>query len=113
MAGSIRTIRQIIPTEDVQMGPITIGQPLPTPKVRQISPFLLLHHLGPLTVAPGENPMDIGAHPHRGFAPVTFVYEGQVAHQDSLGNERIVKAGGVQWMSAGSGIVHAESAGQQ
>ena len=113
MAGSIRNIRQIIPTEDVQMGPITIGQPLPTSKVRQISPFLLLHHLGPLEVAPGSNPMDIGAHPHRGFAPVTFVFQGEVAHQDSLGNERIVKAGGVQWMSAGSGIVHAEAAGSE
>ncbi len=112
MAESIRSIRQIIPTEDVQMGPLTIGQPLPTNKVRQISPFLLLHHLGPLPVNPGHNPMDIGAHPHRGFAPVTFVYQGEVAHKDSLGNERLVKAGGVQWMSAGSGIVHAEAAGE-
>ena len=108
-----RTIKQIIDTKDVMMGDIAVGQPLPASGVRQISPFLLLHHLGPLQIAPGENPMDIGAHPHRGFAPVTFVYEGQVAHKDSLGNHRVVSSGGVQWMSAGKGIVHAESVAEQ
>jgi redox-sensitive bicupin YhaK (pirin superfamily) len=108
-----RTIKQIITTEDVMMGDVKVGQPLPTPQVRQISPFLLLHHLGPIQITPGINPMDIGAHPHRGFAPVTFVYAGQVEHHDSLGNHQVVSSGGVQWMSAGSGIVHAESAGSE
>ncbi len=108
---SIRTIKQIITTEDVMMGEVKVGQPLPTAQVRQISPFLLLHHLGPIQIKPGTNPMDIGAHPHRGFAPVTFVYAGQVEHRDSLGNHQVVSSGGVQWMSAGSGIVHAESVG--
>ena len=108
---SLRTIKQIITTQDVMMGDIKVGQPLPTRQVKQISPFLLLHHLGPVDIKPGENPMDIGPHPHRGFAPVTFVFQGQVAHSDSLGNTRMVSSGGVQWMSAGSGLVHAESAG--
>ena len=109
----MRTIKQIITTEDVMMGEVKVGQPLPTRQVRQISPFLLLHHVGPLEIKPGENPMDIGAHPHRGFAPVSFVYSGQVEHLDSLGNKRMVHSGGVQWMSAGSGIVHAESVGAE
>ncbi|GJM30770.1 MAG: quercetin 2,3-dioxygenase [Cyclobacteriaceae bacterium] len=109
----MRTIKQIIDTQDVMMGDIKVGQPLPTENVRQISPFLLLHHLGPIEISPGENPMDIGPHPHRGFAPVTFVFEGHVAHTDSLGNQRVVSKGGVQWMSAGRGIVHAESVGQE
>ncbi len=108
-----KTIKQVIPTEDVVMGNLTIGQPLPTQKVKQVSPFLLLHHLGPLEVEPGKNPMDIGPHPHRGFAPVTFVFSGEVAHRDSLGNEQVVSGGGVQWMSAGSGIVHSEQAGSE
>lgn len=108
----LRTIKQILDTRDVMMGQVAVGQPLPAPKVKQISPFLLLHHLGPLQIKPGDNPMDIGAHPHRGFAPVTFVYEGQVAHSDSLGNKQVVSSGGVQWMSAGKGIVHAESVGE-
>ncbi|MDH3711955.1 MAG: pirin family protein, partial [Cyclobacteriaceae bacterium] len=113
MSSALRSIRQIIPTEDVQMGSLTIGQPLPTAKVEQISPFLLLHHLGPIEVSPGQNPMEIGAHPHRGFAPVTFVFSGEVAHEDSLGNQRVVSNGGVQWMSAGSGIIHSEFAGEE
>lgn len=108
----MRTIKQILDTKDVMMGETKVGQPLPATGVRQISPFLLLHHLGPIDIKPGENPMDIGPHPHRGFAPVTFVYEGQVGHSDSLGNHRIVSTGGVQWMSAGKGIVHAESVGE-
>jgi len=109
----MRTVKGIIDTQDVMMGEVKVGQPLPTQGIRQISPFLLLHHLGPIAIKPGENPMDIGPHPHRGFAPVTFVFSGEVAHSDSLGNERIVSSGGVQWMSAGKGIVHAESVGQQ
>ncbi len=113
MSESIRSIKQVIDTVDVQMGPITLGQPLPTSKVKQISPFLLLHHLGPIKVTPGKSPMEIGAHPHRGFAPVTFVFSGEVSHGDSLGNHRVVKSGGVQWMSAGSGIVHSEDAGAE
>ncbi len=108
----MRTIKGIIDTQDIMMGDVQVGQPLPSQGVRQISPFLLLHHLGPIDIKPGENPMDIGAHPHRGFAPVTFVYQGQVSHSDSLGNNRIVSTGGVQWMSAGKGIVHAESVGR-
>lgn len=108
----MRTVKQIIDTQDVMMGEVKVGQPLPTPGVRQISPFLLLHHLGPINIEPGENPMDIGPHPHRGFAPVTFVFQGQVSHADSLGNQRIVSTGGVQWMSAGKGIVHSESIGE-
>ena len=108
-----RSVKQIIDTQDVMMGDVAVGQPLPIPGLKQISPFLLLHHLGPIDIKPGENPMDIGAHPHRGFAPITFVYNGEVAHSDSLGNERIVSSGGVQWMSAGKGIVHAESVGAE
>jgi len=108
----MRTIKQILDTTDVMMGDIKVGQPLPASKVRQISPFILLHHLGPINIKSGENPMDIGPHPHRGFAPVTFVFEGQVAHNDSLGNKQVVSRGGVQWMSAGKGIVHAESVGE-
>ena len=67
MVNKIRTIKQIITTEDVMMGDVKVGQPLPTQQVRQISPFLLLHHLGPIQITPGVNPMDIGAHPHRGL----------------------------------------------
>lgn len=92
----------------VNMGEIRLRQPIPQGSTQQIGPFLLLHHAGPYKIEPGQNPMDIGPHPHRGFDPVTFVFQGAVHHRDSLGNDQTVRTGGVQWIRAGSGIIHAE-----
>ena len=104
-----RTITQRLPSQPVRMGHLTILQPLPAAEVNQISPFLLLHHLD-VDVEAGVDPLGIGPHPHRGFEPVTFVFDGAVAHRDSRGHEGIVGPGGVQWMTAGMGIVHSEGA---
>ncbi len=104
-----RSIKKVVLSPDVQMGPITLKQPLPIGNIQQIDPFLLLHHIGPKTQTPGgKKAMDIGAHPHRGFEPVTFIFKGEIHHRDSRGNNSIIKAGGVQWMTAGMGIVHSE-----
>jgi len=92
------------------MGSFQVKQPLPTQKVPQISPFLLLHHFGPIKVEPGFDPIDLGPHPHRGFEPVTFLYQGGIRHKDSLGNEGILEAGDIQWMTSGRGIIHSERA---
>jgi redox-sensitive bicupin YhaK (pirin superfamily) len=94
----------------IDMGSFQVKQPFPTQKVPQISPFLLLHHFGPIKVAPGRDPIDLGPHPHRGFEPVTFLYQGGIRHKDSLGNEGILEAGDIQWMTAGRGIIHSERA---
>lgn len=103
-----RTIDHILKSEVTNMGGISIKQALPTQRVAQISPFLLLHHFGPVEVEPGIEPMDVGPHPHRGFAPVTFLYSGGLRHKDSRGNEGVLEAGDVQWMNAGRGIIHSE-----
>jgi len=92
----------------VMMGSIRLRQPLPTNEIEMIDPFILLHHFGPFVVNEVINPLDLGPHPHRGFEPVTFVLQGEQLHRDSLGNESTVKAGDVQWTTAGRGIVHAE-----
>lgn len=105
-----KTVKQIIDSQDVMMGNTRIGQPIPSSKVDQIDPFLLLHHGGPKVVQPGRSPLDVGPHPHRGFEPVTFVFKGYVGHKDSQGNDQVVGPGGVQWMTAGRGIVHSEIA---
>ena len=108
-----RTVKGVVFSEDVNMGPITLKQPLPLGNLQQVDPFLLLHHVGPKTQAPGgKNIMGIGAHPHRGFEPVTFIFSGDIHHKDSQGNDSIIRGGGVQWMTAGSGIVHSESASE-
>ena len=104
-----RTIKEIIAAPMVNMGGIFLRQPLPHRKVDQIDPFLLIHH-GALPVKKGKSQSEagVGPHPHRGFSPVTFVFKGEVQHQDSLGNNAIVKEGGTQWMHSGKGIIHSE-----
>jgi hypothetical protein len=105
------TTHKIIVADDIRMGDIKLKQPLPTRELKQVDPFLLLHHVGPLDQQPGERSvLDIGGHPHRGFEPVTFIFKGKVHHRDSRGNDSIINSGGVQWMTAGMGIVHSESA---
>ncbi len=107
-----RDIDKVITAGKVQMGHNTIAQPLPAAGVRQVDPFLLIHHAGPEIYKPGENALQVDAHPHRGFEPVTFVFNGEVEHKDSLGNNSVIGPGGVQWITAGKGIVHSEKASQ-
>lgn len=87
------------------MGGMPIRQPFPTNNVQQIDPFLLLHHHKTTAGEPFEG---VGAHPHRGFSPVSFIFEGSLRHQDSRGNDSMISAGGIQWMNAGMGIIHSE-----
>ena len=75
---------------------------------KQLSPFLLLDHAGPAEFAPATKPRGVGQHPHRGFETVSIVYEGEVAHRDSTGQGGVIGPGDVQWMTAGSGILHEE-----
>ncbi|HMO37992.1 MAG TPA: pirin family protein [Saprospiraceae bacterium] len=103
-----RSIAHILKGEKLNVGAADVKQPLPTTRVDQISPFLLLHHFGPNEAAPGEDPLGVGPHPHRGFEPVTFLYRGGIRHKDSRGNEGILADGDVQWMTAGMGIIHSE-----
>lgn len=92
----------------VNMGPIRLRQPIPTQGIEQVDPFLLLHHYGPYAISEFNNPFDLGPHPHRGFEPITLLFKGEQLHRDSLGNEMLVRAGDVQWTTAGRGIIHAE-----
>ncbi|MBD1397752.1 pirin family protein [Pontibacter sp. JH31] len=104
-----RTVARLLYAEEVDMGGLPVRQPLPTSQVEQHDPFLLLHHhlaTIPATAIPHKS--GVGPHPHRGFSPVTFVYQGGVHHRDSRGNDSVVYAGGTQWMNAGMGIVHSE-----
>ena len=83
-------------------------RPVPGAGLEQVDPFLFLNHHGPQTYPPGNNGLPFGPHPHRGFETVTFILEGSLAHHDTGGGESIVEEGGVQWMTAGSGLTHAE-----
>ncbi|QTD37517.1 pirin family protein [Polaribacter batillariae] len=104
-----KTIQHKVTSPLVNMGPIKLRQPLPTKGIENVDPFLLLHHYGPYAISEFNNPFDLGPHPHRGFEPITLLFKGEQLHRDSLGNEMVVKAGGVQWTTAGRGIIHAEA----
>ncbi|MGK0412524.1 MAG: redox-sensitive bicupin YhaK (pirin superfamily) [Polaribacter sp.] len=103
-----KTVQHKVASPMVNMGPIKLRQPLPTEGIENVDPFLLLHHYGPYAISEFSNPFDLGPHPHRGFEPITLLFKGEQLHRDSLGNDMVVKAGGVQWTTAGHGIVHAE-----
>src|ERR1041384_173356 len=85
-----------------------VRRPLPAPGLPALDPFLLIDEMGPVEYGPGEA---VGApdHPHRGFETVTYVLEGEVVHEDSAGHRGTIKPGGVQWMTAGGGIIHSET----
>ena len=104
-----KNIFRLLPAQTIDMGGIPVKQALPTQQVPNLDPFLLLHH-GQFELL-DDRPariQGVGPHPHRGFSPVTFVVAGEVHHQDSRGNSQVAKAGDVQWMHAGMGIIHSE-----
>jgi quercetin 2,3-dioxygenase len=105
----MKTIRKLISAPKVNMGGIILDQPLPYKEIDQVDPFLLIHHWY-RDYKPGgmQKEMGVGPHPHRGFAPVTFIYKGGVHHQDSRGNNSKIYEGGTQWMNSGMGIIHSE-----
>ncbi|NOT75549.1 MAG: pirin family protein [Cyclobacteriaceae bacterium] len=104
-----RTVSSLLYGHKVDMGGMPIRQPLPSQRVEQIDPFLLLHHADikvPKHLDPDH--AGVGPHPHRGFSPVTFIFKGGVHHRDSRGNDSVVYEGGAQWMNAGMGVIHSE-----
>ena len=74
----------------------------------ELSPFLLLDHAGPADFPPSGKQLGVDWHPHRGFETVTVVYQGEVDHEDTAGNGGRISTGDVQWMTAGSGLLHKE-----
>jgi len=107
-AMAAKTLKALHPAQRDDIGDLVTRRPVPGPGLEQVDPFLFLNHHGPQTYARDNAGLPFGPHPHRGFETVTFILQGELAHRDSAGHESIIKAGGVQWMTAGSGLVHAE-----
>ena len=104
----IRTVRELITAHHQREGGgFVVRRPFPTDGLDQVDPFLLLDEMGPVHYGPGEA---VGApdHPHRGFETITYILEGEIEHKDSAGHRGVIAPGGVQWMTAGSGVVHSE-----
>lgn len=105
---SNRSIYAVHPAERDDIGDLITRRPVPGRHVEQVDPFLFLNHHGPQVYRPNNQGLPFGPHPHRGFETVTFILEGELAHHDTGGHESVIQAGGVQWMTAGRGLVHSE-----
>jgi quercetin 2,3-dioxygenase len=95
------------PGRETALGELTIWRALPVRGRRLIGPWCFLDRYGPLSFT-DEKPMDVAPHPHIGLQTVSWLLEGEVVHHDSIGGEGIVRPGGVNVMTSGSGIAHAE-----
>jgi redox-sensitive bicupin YhaK (pirin superfamily) len=89
---------------------MTVNRAFPSQALGRLDPFLVFDEMGPIEIQPGSR-SGFPDHPHRGFETVTYILEGAVEHQDSNGNRGRIGAGDVQWMTAGSGVVHSEMPG--
>jgi redox-sensitive bicupin YhaK (pirin superfamily) len=99
----------LIPARERDLGGFHVGRVLPHAKCRMVGPFVFLDHMGPLQLtAPVPRAADVRPHPHIGLATVTYLFEGELTHRDSLGIEQVIRPGEVNWMTAGRGISHSE-----
>ena len=105
---SIRSVLRIIKSETTQDGEgVTLNRSFPNKFISEFDPFLLLDEMGPVDIKPGKQ-KGFPDHPHRGFETVTYLLEGKFEHKDSQGHAGTISAGDVQWMTAGSGVIHSE-----
>ena len=88
-------------------GGLTVRRLLPSPARRMVGPFIFVNHMGPVQLDPSQG-LDVRPHPHINLATVTFLFEGEIVHRDSLGTRQPIQPGAVNWMTAGRGIVHSE-----
>src|SRR6187549_971733 len=102
-----REVAQVAASQVASVGTFTVRRALPLRERHSVGPWVFLDHFGPFRVKPGQD--GVGAHPHAGIETVTYILSGRQEHRDSAGHTGIVAAGGAQWMTAGRGIVHAET----
>lgn len=100
-------INLIIEERAVNIGKFMVGRLLPFRQKRMVGPFIYIDHMGPVKLNEREN-FDVMPHPHIGLSTLTFLFEGNIMHRDTLGTEMEISPGAVNWMTAGKGIVHSE-----
>ena len=108
--GSEGSVGLVIEPRAKDLGGFTVRRVLPSRERRMVGPFIFFDHMGPAEFPPGEG-IQVRPHPHIGLATVTYLFEGEILHRDSLGFVQPIRAGAVNLMTAGRGIVHSERAG--
>ncbi len=103
----IRPIEKLVRAVDVTEGAgVTVHRTIGTPALKNLDPFLMLDHFG--SSDPDQYIAGFPPHPHRGFITFTYMLDGHMEHQDSMGNRGDLRSGGAQWMKAASGVIHSE-----
>jgi hypothetical protein len=100
-------VEAILTPRDRDLGGFVVRRLLPASRHRTVGPFVFFDHFGPTDLAPG-NGLDVRPHPHINLATVTYLFEGEIFHRDSLGSAQAIRPGAINWMTAGHGIVHSE-----
>ena len=100
-------IEQIIRPKPRDLGEFTVRRTLPDRSRQRVGPFIFFDHMGPADFEPGTG-VNVRQHPHIGLATVTYLFDGEILHRDSLGYVQPIRPGEVNWMTAGRGIVHSE-----
>ena len=99
----------VIPARRRSIGSFEVGRVLPFAKRRMVGPFIFLDHMGPVDLPPDvPRETDVRPHPHIGLSTVTYLFDGEMTHRDSLGIEQVIRPGALNWMTAGRGISHSE-----
>ncbi len=106
------SIAHVVDARSRDLGGFDVRRVLPWGGDRMVGPFIFLDQLGPVTFASGQG-IDVRPHPHIGLATVTYLFEGELVHRDSLGVVQTIRHGDVNWMTAGRGIVHSERTGPE
>jgi redox-sensitive bicupin YhaK (pirin superfamily) len=102
-------IELVIPQRRRDLGGFEVGRVLPYTKRRMVGPFIFFDHMGPVDFRAGiSRSVDVRPHPHIGLSTVTYLFDGEIMHRDSLGSEQPIRPGEVNWMTAGHGITHSE-----
>src|SRR5215831_17894793 len=102
-------IEAVIDQRRRSLGGFDVGRVLPSAHRRMIGPFIFFDHMGPVTFPRGiPHDVDVRPHPHIGLSTVTYLFDGEIMHRDSVGSEQAILPGEVNWMIAGSGITHSE-----
>jgi redox-sensitive bicupin YhaK (pirin superfamily) len=106
-ARSSDAIAQIVVPRSVDLGGFQVHRALPSARSRMVGPFIFFDHFGPAVFRAGDG-MDVRPHPHIGLATVTYLFDGEIVHRDSLGSAEPIRPGAVNLMTSGRGIVHSE-----
>lgn len=95
----------IVNERQADLGNFMVGRLLPFCKKRQVGPFTFIDHMGPATLGNGKY-VDVDQHPHIGLSTLTYLFEGEIEHKDSIGSHKVISAGDVGFMTSGHGVTH-------